>query len=109
MLQQSTDQPSLTAADSIAGTNSSPCQFVPAGTGPAYRSPIDQIRNVVTGSQTAGTLSWRTTPLRINASIGTEQIWRDSAAGESPCLSGSYSPSYAISSVDKSVHVTSTI
>src|SRR3954471_7351329 len=56
MVQQIIDQTSSTASDSIGRANSNPCQFVPAGTGPAYRSPIDQIRFLITGSQTGGAL-----------------------------------------------------
>lgn len=54
MIQQNINQPTLTASDSIGRANSNPCQYVPAGTGPAYRSPIDQIRFLITGDQTGG-------------------------------------------------------
>jgi len=53
---QHTDRTSLTAPDSIDRANRNPYQFVPAGTGPAYRSPIDQIRFLITGDQTGGAL-----------------------------------------------------
>src|SRR5829696_2115484 len=50
MILQKTDP----AADSIGRTNSNPCQYVPVGTGPAYRSPMDQIRFLITGEQSGG-------------------------------------------------------
>ena len=34
--------------------NSGPFQYVPAGTGPLYRSPTDEVRFLVTGEQTGG-------------------------------------------------------
>ena len=65
-----TRQPSVTASESIgsADSNSSAplangtapaageksVQYVPAGTGKAYRSPIDEIRFLITGEQTGG-------------------------------------------------------
>jgi quercetin dioxygenase-like cupin family protein len=49
-------QKTHSAPDSIGGTNNNPCQYVPVGTGPAYRSPIDQIRFLITGEQTGGAL-----------------------------------------------------
>jgi quercetin dioxygenase-like cupin family protein len=42
------------ASDFIGRSNSNPWQYVPVGTGPAYRSPIDQIRFLLTGEQTGG-------------------------------------------------------
>lgn len=54
MIQQNIDQPALTGSHSIGRANSNPCHYVPAGTGPAYRSPIDQIRFLITGEQTGG-------------------------------------------------------
>ena len=42
-------KPLTTGAASAAGV-----QYVPAGTGKAYRSPIDEIRFLITGDQTAG-------------------------------------------------------
>jgi quercetin dioxygenase-like cupin family protein len=42
------------ASDSIESRNSNPFRYVPAGTGVAYRSPIDQIRFLITGEQTGG-------------------------------------------------------
>ncbi|MGH9593751.1 MAG: cupin domain-containing protein, partial [Bryobacteraceae bacterium] len=45
-----TDQPSVTASV----VEESQVQFVPAGTGPAYRSPKDQIRFLITGDETGG-------------------------------------------------------
>ena len=54
MMQQTIDQPSLTAPDSIGRANGNAYQYVPAGTGPAYRSPIDLIRFLITGEQTGG-------------------------------------------------------
>ena len=48
-----TPQPSVAASDSTgrAGTQ---VTYVPAGTGPAYRSPIDKITFLITGEQTGG-------------------------------------------------------
>jgi quercetin dioxygenase-like cupin family protein len=51
---QNIDQRSFTASDSIASAISNPCHYVPAGTGPAYRSPVDVIRLLITGEQTGG-------------------------------------------------------
>src|SRR3954447_21091683 len=44
------------ASDLIERGNRNPWQYVPVGTGPAYRSPIDQIRFLITGEQTGGAL-----------------------------------------------------
>jgi quercetin dioxygenase-like cupin family protein len=44
------------ASDAIGRANENSCQYVPAGTGPAYRSPIDQITFLITGDQTGGAL-----------------------------------------------------
>jgi hypothetical protein len=65
-----TRQPSVTASDSIGRADSNPSAhpvngtttvvegnqvtYVPAGTGPAYRSPVDQITFLITGEQTGG-------------------------------------------------------
>lgn len=54
MTQQNIDQLTLTASDSTGRAKNHPCQYVPAGTGPAYRSPIDQIRFLITGEQSGG-------------------------------------------------------
>ena len=54
MVQQIIDKTSPTASDSTGRANGNPCQYVPAGTGPAYRSPVDQIRFLATGEQTGG-------------------------------------------------------
>lgn len=54
MTQQIIDQPSFTASDSIGRAISNQFKYVPAATGPAYRSPLDQIRFIVTGEQTGG-------------------------------------------------------
>src|SRR4051794_10258121 len=51
MVQQIIEQPSSTAADY---TGRAPYQFVPAGSGRAYRSPMDEIRFLITGEQTGG-------------------------------------------------------
>ena len=59
MVQQTLEQTSPAASDSTGRANGNPYQFVPAGTGPAYRSPVDQIRFLLTGEQTGGALSWR--------------------------------------------------
>ena len=56
MEQQTIEQISAVASDSTGRANCKPCQFVPAGKGPAYRSPVDQIRFLITGEQTAGAL-----------------------------------------------------
>ena len=57
---------SVTASDSIGRADSDPSaplvngnatvevEYVPAGTGPAYRSPIDEITFLITGEQTGG-------------------------------------------------------
>jgi len=51
-------QSSVTAAESIGRTDSGPSaprvRYVPAGTGPTYRSPIDEISFLMTGEQTGG-------------------------------------------------------
>jgi quercetin dioxygenase-like cupin family protein len=52
MLQQIIDQTFSAASDTTGRDN--PFQFVPAGTGPLYRSPVDQIRFLITGEQTGG-------------------------------------------------------
>ncbi len=65
-----THQTSVTDSDSIGRADSNPpaplvngaaaaagerqVQYVPAGTGKAYRSPIDEIRFLITGEQTGG-------------------------------------------------------
>ena len=65
-----TRETSVTASDSIGRAASNPSgtlvngaasaagerqvQYVPAGTGKAYRSPIDEIRFLITGEQTGG-------------------------------------------------------
>ena len=61
-----TGQPSVTAYDSIGHADSNPSapmvneiatsqvKYVPAGTGPAYRSPVDEITFLITGEQTGG-------------------------------------------------------
>src|SRR5215472_5089259 len=65
-----TRETSVTASDSIGRADSNPStplvngaaaasgerqiQYVPAGTGRAYRSPIDEIRFLITGEQTGG-------------------------------------------------------
>ena len=65
-----TRETSVTASDSIGPAASNPSaalvngaasaagesqvQYVPAGTGKAYRSPIDEIRFLITGEQTGG-------------------------------------------------------
>jgi quercetin dioxygenase-like cupin family protein len=55
MVQQTIEQTSPAASDSTRGANSvSPCEFVRAGTGPVYRSPVDQIQFLITGEQTGG-------------------------------------------------------
>src|SRR5277367_1135446 len=54
MQQQTIDQTSFTASDSIGRANSNSCKYVPAGTGPAYRSPADQITFLITGEETGG-------------------------------------------------------
>ena len=54
MIQQNIDQPTLTASDSNRRANSNPYHHVPAGTGPAYRSPMDEITFLITGEQTGG-------------------------------------------------------
>ena len=68
MTQQTIDKPSLTASDSAGRVNSSPSappangtamqgsqfKYVPAGTGPAYRGPGDQITFLITGEETGG-------------------------------------------------------
>ena len=51
MIQQNVDQPTLTASDSNGRANSNPYHYVPAGTGPVYRSPVDQVRFLITGEQ----------------------------------------------------------
>lgn len=56
MVQQTLEQTSPAASDSTGRANGNPYQFVPAGTGPAYRSPVDQIRFLLTGEQTGGAL-----------------------------------------------------
>ena len=56
MILQNIDQPTLTASDSNGRANSNPYRYVPAGTGPVYRSPIDQVRFLVTGEQNGGAL-----------------------------------------------------
>ena len=45
-------EPLVNGAASAAGE--SQVQYVPAGTGKAYRSPIDEIRFLITGEQTGG-------------------------------------------------------
>ena len=54
MIQQNIDQPTLSASDSNGRANSNPYRYVPAGTGPVYRSPIDQVRFLITGEQSGG-------------------------------------------------------
>src|SRR6185437_2441197 len=55
MVQQTIEQTSPAASDSTGRADSiSPCEFVRAGTGPAYRSPVDQIQFLITGKQTGG-------------------------------------------------------
>jgi len=54
MTQQTIDHPSFTASDSIGRANSNQVKYVPAGTGPAYQSPIDKITFLITGEQTGG-------------------------------------------------------
>lgn len=65
-----TGQTSVTASDSIGRADSNPSaplvngtakalegnqvRYVPAGTGPAYQSPIDKITFLITGEQTGG-------------------------------------------------------
>src|SRR5690349_9162648 len=44
----------LTASDSNERAKSTAYHSVRAGTGPAYRSPIDEIRFLITGEQTGG-------------------------------------------------------
>jgi quercetin dioxygenase-like cupin family protein len=57
MVQQTIEPTSPAACDSSGGANSvSPCEFVGAGTGPAYRSPVDRIQFLITGEQTSGAL-----------------------------------------------------
>lgn len=53
MVQQTIEQASA-ASDSVGHANSNPCRFMPAGKGPAYRSPVDEIRFLITGEQTGG-------------------------------------------------------
>ena len=68
-----TSQTSLATSDSIGLAASNPfaprvngtatalkdnqVKYVPAGTGPAYRSPMDEIRFLITGEQTGGAFS----------------------------------------------------
>src|SRR5262249_37343377 len=51
-------QASVTASDSIGRADSNPfvpqVKHVPAGTGPTYQSPVDQITFLITGDQTGG-------------------------------------------------------
>ena len=54
MTQQTIDQSFSAAFDSIERANSSSFRYVPAGTGPAYWGPGDQIRFLITGEQTGG-------------------------------------------------------
>ena len=54
MTQQTVDH--FTASDSIGRAPSTRLQYVPAGTGPTYRSPVDQITFLITGEQTGGAL-----------------------------------------------------
>ena len=57
MIQKTSETNSPAASDPNGrGNNGIPCQFVPAGTAPVYRSPIDQIAFLITGEQTAGAL-----------------------------------------------------
>ncbi|HTS24331.1 MAG TPA: quercetin 2,3-dioxygenase [Bryobacteraceae bacterium] len=53
MTQQTIDH-SFTASDSIGRANSNQVQYVPAGTGPAYQSPVDKVTFLITGEQTGG-------------------------------------------------------
>jgi len=52
MLQQAVEQ--LTASDSLGRAISNQVHYVPAGTGPAYQSPVDRITFLITGEQTGG-------------------------------------------------------
>ena len=54
MVQQTIEQTSPVASESTGRVNGNQYQFVPAGKGPAYRSPVDQIRFLITGEQTGG-------------------------------------------------------
>jgi quercetin dioxygenase-like cupin family protein len=54
MVQQIIDQPLSTASDTVGGANENHCQLVRAGTGPIYRSPVDEIRFLFTSAQTGG-------------------------------------------------------
>src|SRR3954452_1155645 len=56
MTQKTIEQTSPAASNSTGCANSSNPQFVPAGTGPVYRSPVDQIRFLITGDQSGGAL-----------------------------------------------------
>src|SRR4051812_18684532 len=57
MLQKTIEQTSPAASDYNGRAISSTLrQFVPSGTGPVYRSPVDQIRFLITGEQTGGAL-----------------------------------------------------
>jgi quercetin dioxygenase-like cupin family protein len=52
MTQQVIEQ--LTASDSLGRVIGNQVKYVPAGTGPAYQSPIDRITFLITGEQTGG-------------------------------------------------------
>ena len=54
MVQQIIDQTSSSASDSTGRPDIHPGVYVPAGKGPAYRSPIDVIRFLITGEQSGG-------------------------------------------------------
>ena len=91
MTQQAIDHTSLTASDSLGRVNSSPSaprangtarqgsqfKYVPAGTGPAYRGPGDQITFPITGAETGGAPEFlhteraRVRPAYLPSSIST--------------------------------------
>ena len=52
MTQQTIDH--FTVSDSIGGANSNRFKYVPAGTGPAYWGPGDQVTFLITGLETGG-------------------------------------------------------
>src|SRR5947209_19056643 len=56
MTQQTIHHPSFVNSDSIGHANTNQLKHVPAGTGPAYWGPGDQVRFLITGAETGGTL-----------------------------------------------------
>jgi quercetin dioxygenase-like cupin family protein len=55
-MTQTIDYASFSASASIARDDSNQVRYVPAGTGPAYWGPGDQVRFLITGAETGGAL-----------------------------------------------------